>query len=132
MDTFKNLNFNRENNMKKWILGLWILGYSLAAQGGVISPQQAERSLRLLLDSGFVERSEGSWRLKDPVLDTGLANFSHSQMQRLHSALLNSWSQNLGNFCPKGQELGVLNIPLRSEVVQLGTYLISFREKEEA
>lgn len=125
---------------------------------GVISPEQAEKSLQVLEKSEFVEVSDGKWRLKDPVLDTGLENFPHSKMQEVHSEILKAWSRNLKNLSPLEQELGVLNIPMKrssipklkekilkfqdevigwlenetsngaDEIVQLGTYLFSFSE----
>ena len=126
----------------------------------IISPEQAEQSFRLLEKAGFIAQSSGGkWELTEPFLDTGLENFPHTKMQEVHSAILKAWAKNLSRLNPEHQELGVLNIPIRSDLikpmqtkirnfqdeligwleaenqvepdsmVQLGTYLIELSEK---
>ena len=122
----------------------------------IITPEQAEKSLKILESSGFIQVKDGQWTLTDPVLDTGLDNFPHEKMQEVHSQILKAWAKNLKKLSAKDQELGVLNIPIKSEsipllkqkilnfqdeiigwlekesidkadeVVQLGTYLIAY------
>lgn len=125
---------------------------------GLISEEQGEESIRLLVRAGFLKSENGKLVPTDPVVDTGDEVFLHGFMQRHHSETLKVWSQNLDRFSPIDQELGLLNIPISSDkipelkkrirkfqdeiigwvqsesnadrVVQLGTYLIPY-DKED-
>lgn len=135
---------------RKSYSGKWIA----EALGGLISPDQAEESVQLLLKAGFLKFEKKHYFVADPVLDTNEKHFQHVFMQKHHSELLKIWAQNLEKLSPSQQELGVLNIPLSSKkipelrrrirefqdeilgfvqdekdpdcVVQLGTYLMPF------
>jgi uncharacterized protein (TIGR02147 family) len=127
----------------------------------VITAEQAESSLKLLLKTGYIIFEEGSYKAADPILDTGLDVFNHPFMQEVHAKLLKTWAEKIDQLGYREQELGVLNIPLpknkipelqekirrfqdeiigwaeqvqksedTNEIVQLGTYLMSYAEKE--
>lgn len=122
---------------------------------GLISPEQAEASLQLLLMTGLLKKDlNGKLRATDQVLDTGDGVFSYQMMHQAHGETLNQWGRNLAKLNPKEQELGLIHIPISSQklpelrkrmrqfqdeiigwlefetesdrLVQLGTYLIPF------
>lgn len=125
---------------------------------GLISPSQAEESLKLLMRMGMVKIESGKYSIAESFLDTGHDLFRHSLMQRYHAQLLQAWAKGLDRLgSATEQELGLLNIPIPvtkipelknkirdfqdeiigwaqgldqpEEFVQLGTYLMKFGEK---
>jgi uncharacterized protein (TIGR02147 family) len=131
-----------------------------AALNGIISIEEGEQSIQMLLDAGFLQKdSEGRFQTKEVAIDTGDFTFSRLIIQSVHSQTLQAWSSNLEKLGPKEQELGVLHIPISSEkipelrtrirrfqdeiigwlceetkpdrVVQLGTYLIPYKKIED-
>lgn len=123
----------------------------------IISEEEAEKGLKYLLASGYLEFKGGKYLQAEPVLDTGLDIFNHDFMQEYHAQLLATWSQNIEKLGYKNQELGVLNIPIpqakipelqekirqfqdeiigwsqnfkdNDDLVQLGTYLMHFQKR---
>ncbi len=122
---------------------------------GLISPEQAEASLQLLVVAGLLNKGpEGRLYAVDQVLDTGDGIFSFQMMHKTHGETLMEWGRNLSQLNPKEQELGLIHIPISSQkipelrkrirqfqdeiigwlgnedeadrLVQLGTYLIPF------
>lgn len=127
--------------------------------GGLLTPSEAEESFKLLLRGGFLRREPGGkYRPSEPLVDSGDAVFTHEFMQKHHGETLAVWGKNLAKLPAKNQELGLLHIPIAAEkipelrrrirkfqdeiigwleaeqnpdqVVQLGTYLISFCDKK--
>ncbi len=127
-----------------------------SALNGLISEQEAEVSIRMLIESGFIEKGEnGKYQAKEAALDTGDFIFKRALMQENHSQTLQIWGKNLKDLNTHEQELGLLHIPINSEkipelrdrirkfqdeiigwlceeknpdrVVQLGTYLIPYK-----
>lgn len=98
---------------------------------GLISEEQAEESLRLLLKNGFIRASvPGKFEQSDPVLDTGDHAFQRSLMDAHHSETLKTWSQNLARLSPAEQERGLLNIPIRDEMLpELQARIRQFQEE---
>jgi len=122
--------------------------------GGLISLGEAGRAVQLLTRLGLLKEKGGQLVPEDPVLDTNDQNMQASLLRDLHADTLKAWAAHLHKLSPADQELGVLNIPIRSEnipelrrrirqfqdeiigwvqeekqadrVVQLGTYLIPF------
>lgn len=140
---------------RKSYSGEWIA----KALAGLITAEQAEASVKLLLKAGFLKFENKKYKVTDPVVDTNDEHFQHVFMQKHHSALLKSWAQNLEKLVPSQQELGVLNIPLNAKkipdlrrrirqfqdeilglvqeetdpdcLVQLGTYLMPYPKFDE-
>lgn len=124
-----------------------------------IGPAQAEESIEVLCDSGFLKPAGNGYRVTEPVVQTNEDTLLGVFMRQHHSELLKTWSQNLERLSPSEQELGVLNIPINSKkipelrrrirqfqdeivgfvqgetdancVVQLGTYLMPFPKEED-
>ncbi|QDK44052.1 hypothetical protein DOM22_02190 [Bdellovibrio sp. ZAP7] len=132
--------------------------YISKRMSGIINPDEAERSLKFLLNAGYLKNNSGKYEQCDPVLDTGIDIFNHDVMQEYHAQTLKVWSQNIEKLGYKNQELGLLNIPIPkeklgelqekirqfqdeiiawsqnqkdcNEIVQLGTYLMHFENKK--
>jgi len=121
----------------------------------LITPEEAERSFRMLVQLGMIVQGlDGRFRPEDVAIDTGDYIFSRDQMEKHHGETLVTWGKNLSRLSPKEQELGLLHIPISSDkipelrerirkfqdeivgwlceetngdrVVQLGTYMIPF------
>jgi uncharacterized protein (TIGR02147 family) len=131
--------------------------YIAKRMNGIISNDEAERSFKFLLASGYLKNNGGKYEQSEPVLDTGIDIFNHDFMQEYHAQTLKVWSQNIAKLGYKNQELGLLNIPIpknklgelqekmrqfqdeiigwaqshqdSDEIVQLGTYLMHFEKK---
>jgi uncharacterized protein (TIGR02147 family) len=84
---------------------------------GLITEQEAEASLALLLRTGYIQEVEGHFEVQDPVIDTGLDIFTHKSMQKMHAKLLSVWAAKIADLGSAQQELGVLNIPLAGKDV---------------
>ncbi len=125
---------------------------------GVISVEEAERSFKFLLNSGYLKQESGQYLQCEPVLDTGIDIFNHDFMQEYHAQTLKVWAQNISKLGYTNQELGLLNIPIPKnklgelqekmrqfqdeiigwaqnqkdcdEIVQLGTYLMHFEKQK--
>ncbi|WP_413583368.1 TIGR02147 family protein [Bdellovibrio sp. HCB288] len=132
--------------------------YISKRMNGIINTDEAERSLKFLLNSGYLKNSGGVYEQSEPVLDTGVDIFNHDFMQAFHAQTLKVWSQNIEQLGYKNQELGLLNIPIPKsklpelqermrqfqdeiigwsqsqkdcdELVQLGTYLMHFEKQK--
>lgn len=132
--------------------------YVSSRLSGLISADQAEKSLRFLIDHGWLVEEDGRLVPKDPVLDSGNDLFAHQLMQSFHAKVLAMWSKNIAELDSAQQELGLLNIPIPRDkipelrqklrqfqdeivgwtqsfteadcLVQLGTYLMRFETKE--
>lgn len=119
---------------------------------GLVSAEEIEESLKLLVQLNFIRFEKGKCQRSEPVLSTGFGVFLQTQLQQLHQQQLIIWAQMLEKTNPKEQENHYLNIPIRSQnipklqerilqfqdeiigwlkdeedpdrVVQLGTYLI--------
>lgn len=121
----------------------------------LITVEEGEESLKLLLSTGFLTRDEnGKYRAQDVSVDTGDYVFTRAAMEKHHGGTLVAWGKNLARLDPKNQELGLLHIPIDSQkipelrdrirrfqdeligwlcdepnpdrIVQLGTYMIPF------
>lgn len=131
--------------------------YISKRMNGIINAEEAERSFKFLLNSGYLKNNGGKYEQSEPVLDTGVDIFNHDFMQAYHAQTLKVWSQNIEKLGYKNQELGLLNIPIpksklgelqekmrqfqdeiigwaqshtdSDEIVQLGTYLMHFESK---
>jgi uncharacterized protein (TIGR02147 family) len=84
---------------------------------GMITADQGELSLSYLIKAGFLVEREGRWQTADPVIDTGEDTFTHVHMQALHAETLRVWSDHIGEYDPRLQELGVLNIPMAAKKI---------------
>jgi uncharacterized protein (TIGR02147 family) len=132
--------------------------YVSAKLSGLVSIAQAEKILSYLIEHKFLVHDGARYQPKDPVLDVDNELFLHETMQEFHSKVLTLWAKNLPRLGNKKQELGLLNIPVPKEkipelrqrirqfqdeiigwsqnfsendtLVQLGTYLMVFEEKE--
>jgi uncharacterized protein (TIGR02147 family) len=121
----------------------------------LVTPEQAEKSLRLLLQSGFLVQENGSYKIVDPVLTAETAHFKDTYLKKYHSDTLKIWSQSLEKMSDTQKEAVILNIPIDSkkipelnkkintfldeligwlqdeknadQVIQLGTYVIPFK-----
>lgn len=125
---------------------------------GLVTPKEAEESVRLLELSGFLQRRpDGSLYSGDPVIDTGPEGFNEELICRVHKETLRVWSENLDHFPRELRELGILNLPVSKdrlpelkerirrfqdeiigwlqdesqpdEVFQMGTYVIPMTQK---
>lgn len=83
---------------------------------GLISPDEAERSLNALLKTGFLKIHEGRWVQSDPVLDTGDALEDWIAV-KFHKDTLRIWSECLESAEKSQREFGLLNIPIDSEKI---------------
>ena len=127
---------------------------------GLVSPEQAENSLALLLESGLLRWNDHTHRYEacDVVLDTGNHLLRRHLMDCHHRETLEVWASNLPSLNSQEQERGLLNIPISSEklgelrekirqfqdeligwlqtednpdrIVQLGIYLMPFGEPQ--
>ncbi|WP_413586243.1 TIGR02147 family protein [Bdellovibrio sp. HCB274] len=132
--------------------------YISKKMNGIISVEEAERSLKFLLNSGYLKNNGETYEQSEPVLDTGIDIFNHDFMQEYHAQTMKAWSTNITQLGYENQELGLLNIPLPKnklgelqekirqfqdeiigwsqsqkdcdELVQLGTYLMHFETKK--
>lgn len=126
---------------------------------GLISPVEAEQSLKLLIELGLLKVEDGKYIVADSVYDAGTDIFQHSLMQEFHGQQLEVWSKHLKNLGGKDQELGLINLSIPrdripeliekirtfqdevigwlqgsnecDQLVQLGTYLMAFEEGDE-
>ena len=108
---------------------------------GLLSPQQAEESLQLLIQSGLLswDQSLHKYVACDLVLDTGDHVLRRHLMDRHHQETLQVWSQNLATLNSAEQERGLLNIPissqkmgqLREKIRQFQDELIGWLQTEE-
>ena len=126
------------------------------ALNGLITEEEGQESLKLLIETGFLVRSEdGRYRAQDIAVDTGDFVFTRAAMEKHHGDTMITWAKNLNHLDPAQQELGLLHIPIASDkleelrlrvrrfqdeiigwlceeknpdrVVQLGTYIIPFK-----
>lgn len=97
---------------------------------GLITKEQAEASLQLLLQTGYVQKEQGQFEVREPILDTGLDIFTHKFMQQMHSKMLSAWAERITELGSHHQELGVLNIPLpASQVGELQKKVRRFQDE---
>ncbi len=99
--------------------------------GGLITPEEAELSLRYLIEAGFVAVSENqTFALAEPVLSTGVSTFSRLQLQKLHAQMLSVWAKNIERLNFDRQEVHYLNIPIREEKIdELKRRIQTFQEE---
>ena len=84
---------------------------------GLISPRQAEESLALLVNAGFLEKTaDNRIEVRDPVVDTG-DNFDFARVLQMHQQNLKVWQEMLGALSMDERELGLLNIPISSDKI---------------
>jgi uncharacterized protein (TIGR02147 family) len=84
---------------------------------GLLSVEEAEASLLLLQQGGFLRRVEsGVWRAVDPVIDTG-DSFDRLRVLNTHRETLQAWAKLLPDLHPDERELGLLNIPIASDKI---------------
>ncbi len=96
---------------------------------GLITVEQAEESLNLLLQSGFVGIKNGKWQQTEPVLSTG-NSYNELLINRHHASTLANWSKMLEVIDSEERELGLINIPIRRETIpQLKEKMRSFQEE---
>lgn len=124
---------------------------------GILSTEEIERSLELLLRTGFLKHEADTYVQDQPVVETG-DGFGELRIIRAHREILQNWARYLELFPAEERELGVINIPIHSSkipefkkrirqfqneivgwlqseddpdsVVQLGTYLIPITRKK--
>lgn len=125
---------------------------------GLVTVQEAQESLELLINAGFLSFKDKKWQATDPVIDSGDALFAQASMVKVHSEMMKTWSQHLPNCHPDSLEMGLINIPMAKKnipelkkrirefqdqiigwlqaesepdsLVQLGTYVIPIVEGE--
>jgi uncharacterized protein (TIGR02147 family) len=97
---------------------------------GLITPKEAEDSLKILLQSGFlVKEKTGKLIAKDPVIDTGDA-FDFARVLENHSRTLDTWRRILSELSQEERELGLLNIPISKEKIpELKKRIRQFQEE---
>lgn len=78
---------------------------------GLISPEQAEESLKLLVDGGFLELRKGKYVACDPVIDTG-DSLGSARILKTHIETLGAWRKILLDLREDERELGLINIPI--------------------
>lgn len=105
----------------------------------LISEDEAEGALRVLLEAGFLELKEGRWRQVDPVLSTDDSDFWHEQLLKLHQDTLRLWAAKLKEMDHREQETHLLNVPiseakipeLKQKIRQFQEELIGWLQEEE-
>jgi uncharacterized protein (TIGR02147 family) len=126
---------------------------------GLISPEQAENSLRILVDLGLIKKEGERFVPVDTFVDTGPedVSFASINISNIHVQHFLAWASILPELPVEERELGLLNIPIHSskipefkkriqkfqdeiigwlqseknpdQIVQLGTYLIPTSKK---
>jgi uncharacterized protein (TIGR02147 family) len=83
----------------------------------LISPEQAEESLQLLIEGGFLEKGpKGEWQAKDPVIDTG-DDLGWARVLETHLQTLKVWRGLLETLSHEERELGLINIPIAKDKI---------------
>ncbi len=123
---------------------------------GLITEEEAEQSLSMLLGTGFLRVDKGRYIQSDPVVDTGHA-FNELVAFNYHVESLKTLARALPLTEKQNRELGLINIPINSakmpelirrirkfqdevigwlqeeespdRIVQLGTYLVPITKK---
>jgi uncharacterized protein (TIGR02147 family) len=120
----------------------------------LISHEQAESAIQLLMNLGIWRHKEGKIEVCDLYLDTGSEErtFGEVRVSTLHKQTLQIWSKVIEDISKSDRELGLLNIPIHhdkipelkcriqkfqdeivgwlqdektpTQIVQLGTYLV--------
>lgn len=118
---------------------------------GLITIEQSENALRLLLKSGFLRKENEKFVAVDPVVDTREESYQ-GRILNCHLETLNLWSKLIPLVDTHDRELGLINIPINKDkipelknrirqfqdeiigwvqdekeadaIVQLGTYLV--------
>lgn len=108
------------------------------ALGYAISPEQAEDSLRLLLECSFIrieaEERSGQSRARyvqsEPTLDTGDYILDRVATRRAHAETLRTWAKKIESASAREAELGLLQIPVReSRIPELKERIRKFQDE---
>lgn len=85
----------------------------------MITPDQAEKSIKLLIDLGLWKMSKGKIEVHDLVLDSGddLSPFATDIFAASHRETLLAWTKILENTALKERELGLLHIPINADKI---------------
>jgi uncharacterized protein (TIGR02147 family) len=96
----------------------------------LITAEQAEESLKLLVDGGFLVKNEkGRWEAKDPVIDTG-DDLGWARVLETHLQTLKVWKGLLETLSPEEREIGLINIPLaRDKIPEFKARLRAFQDE---
>lgn len=81
---------------------------------GLVTAEQAERSIQLLVAAGFLEEQNGTLNAKDPILTTGKESRS-LLIAKMHTETLKQWAKIILEIEPEDRELGLLQIAISSE-----------------
>jgi uncharacterized protein (TIGR02147 family) len=97
---------------------------------GLITAKQGEKSLRLLIETGFLSEKSGRLEIVDPILDTGDTLFTDELIQKYHAQNLKQWSENLSIWDSRELELGLLNLSLpASKIPELKERMRNFQDQ---
>ncbi|MFN7904037.1 MAG: TIGR02147 family protein [Pseudobdellovibrionaceae bacterium] len=96
---------------------------------GIITPNQAEESLKLLLQAGFLTVKNKEYVQSEPVVDTGNA-FDEFKIIKSHTEILKVWAKNLNEFAREDRQLGVMNIPIHhSKIPEFKNKILKFQQE---
>ena len=87
--------------------------------GGLITEDQAEKSIRLLVNLGFWKSVDGKIQVADVFLGTGREDKQYAEIQLAgnHRQNLLAWAKILEGLPKQKRELGVINIPIDAEKI---------------
>lgn len=98
--------------------------------GGLVTPDQAEDSLCLLLRTGFLRFSEGRFVVDEPVIDTGDGHEIAGFLLNAHVETWRVWQKLVAAGHCEERELGLLTIPLpRSMIPELKARVRAFQDE---
>lgn len=94
--------------------GQWI---SLKLRG-LITAEQAEESLSIMITAGFLKVEENQYIQTEPNLDFG-ENFGETCILNIHKAMFAQWRNIVEKTNPEQRELGLLNIPIATSKIPI-------------
>ena len=83
---------------------------------GLVSAEEAEKSLELMLQAGFLKKDGLRLVQTEPTIDTG-NNFGELDVLQAHSQTLQAWARIIFRTNRNERECGLLNIPLKREQI---------------
>ncbi len=85
---------------------------------GLITAEQAEESLSIMIAAGFLKVEQNNYIQTEPNLDFG-ESFGETCILNIHKAMLSQWRMILEKIDPEQRELGLLNIPIDKNKIQI-------------
>lgn len=82
----------------------------------LITSEQAEESLALLRKTGFVTEKDGKLLPAEAVLTTG-HEVRSTLIRRMHAETLKTWARFIEDLDSNEREMGLLHIPIRSDLI---------------